>query len=270
MTGRRVLLAFLLVAAFAATAFAHDMFLKLESYFLAPEAAVTVPLLNGTFDTSENAIARPRFADIAVAGPAGRVTFDTTVVSGRNDSTFLALRTGAAGTYVIGVSTRPNIIAMSGEQFREYLQEEGLDHVITARRQAGTSQDSVRERYAKHVKAIVQVGDARTASFGVPLRYAAELVPLDNPYTWNPGGTLRFRAMVNGAPVRGQAVISGGRSAAGSALPRRALRTDPGGVVTLAPSGPGLWYLTFIHIDTVRAPDHNYESEWATITFQLR
>jgi len=270
MTVRRVVLALILVAAFASTVFAHDMFLKLASYFLAPNAAVTVPLLNGTFDTSENSIARPRIADIAVLGPAGRTTFDTTVVSARNDSTFFALRTGAAGTYVIGVSTRPNIIAMSGEQFLEYLKEEGLDHVATARRQAGTTQDSVRERYAKHVKAIVQVGETRSGSFGAALGYAAELVPLDNPYDWKRGAPLRFRAVVDGAPVPGLTLISGGRTAAGVSLPRRELRTDSAGVVTLAPSGPGVWYLTFIHIGAVTAPDHNYQSEWATITFQLR
>jgi hypothetical protein len=246
------------------------MFLKLESYFLAPNAAVTVPLINGTFDTSENSIARPRIADIAVLGPAGRITFDTTVVSARHDTTFFALRTGAAGTYVIGVSTRPNIIAMSGEQFLEYLKEEGLGHVIAARQEAGTTPDSVREQYAKHVKALVQVGETRTGTFGAALGYAAELVPLDNPYTWQRGGTLRFRALVNGAPVPNQAVISGGRAAAGIEAPRRELRTDTAGVVTLAPSGAGVWYLTFIHIGAVTAPDHNYQSEWATITFQLR
>ena len=76
--------------------------------------------------------------------------------------------------------------------------------------------------------------------------------------------------VVDGAPVSGQTVISGGRSAADTAIPRRALRTDAGGIVTLVPSGPGLWYLTFIHIGTVSAPDRNYQSEWATITFQLR
>lgn len=270
MTARRVLLALILVAAFATTLFAHDMFLKLERYFLEPDAPVTVPLLNGTFTTSENSIARPRIADIAVLGPAGRVSFDTTVVSGRNDSTFFALRTGAAGTYVIGVSTRPNIIAMAGEEFHEYLTEEGLGHVIAARRQAGTARDSVRERYAKHVKAIVQVGATRSASFGTALDYPAELVPLDNPYAWQRGGSLRVRAMVNGAPVAGSTVISGGRTPSGDRLPRRELRTDADGVVTLRPTGPGVWYLTFIHIGPVAAPDHNYESEWATITFQLR
>lgn len=270
MTARRNLLVLVLVAALATTLLAHDMFLKLESYFLEPDAAVTVPLLNGTFSTSENAIARPRIADIAVLGPAGRATFDTTVVSARNDTTFFALRTSAAGTYVIGVSTRPNIIAMSGEQFHEYLTEEGLGHVIAARQQSGAAPDSVREQYAKHVKAIVQVGDARSESFGTALGYPAELVPLDNPYDWKRGGTLRLRAVSNGAPVPDLTVISGGRTASGARLPRRELRTTPDGVVTLRPSGPGVWYLTFIHIDTVTAPDHNYESEWATITFQLR
>jgi uncharacterized GH25 family protein len=270
MTTRRFLLALALVAAFATTLLAHDMFLKLESYFLEPDAAVTVPLLNGTFSKSENAIARRRIADIAVLGPAGRVTFDTTVVSARDSTTFFALRTGAAGTYVIGVSTRPNIIPMSGEQFHGYLTEEGLGHVIAARRQGGTAQDSVREQYSKHVKAIVQVGDVRSASFGTALGYIAELVPIDNPYDWRRGGTLRFRAVANGAPVPGLTVITGGRSPTGARLPRRELRTAPDGVVTLEPTGPGVWYLTFIHIGPVTAPDHNYESQWATITFQLR
>jgi uncharacterized GH25 family protein len=270
MTARRVIVALVFVAVLASALLAHDMFLKLESYFLEPDAAVTVPLLNGTFSTSENSIARPRIADIAVLGPAGRVTFDTTVVSARNDSTFLALRTGVTGTYVIGVSTQPNIIAMSGEQFLEYLNEEGLGRVIAARQRAGTAQDSVRERYAKHVKAIAQVGDARSGSFSAALGYAAELVPLDNPYNWKLGAALRFRAVVNGAPVPGLTVISGGRAASGAAFPRHELRTAPDGVVTIRPTDPGVWYLTFIHIGPVTAPDHNYESEWATITFQLR
>jgi hypothetical protein len=246
------------------------MFLKLQSYFLGPHAAVSVPLLNGTFTESENSIARPRIADIAVLGPEGRTTFDTTVVSARNDSTFFALKTGGPGTYVFGVSTRPNIIPMTPEQFHEYLKEEGLSHVIAAREKAGTAGEPVKERYAKHVKALAQVGDARTPSFAAALGYPAELVPLDNPYEWKSGGTLRFRAVVNGQPVPDLTVISGGRTASGARLPRDELRTDSGGVVALRPTGPGLWYLTFIHIGPVTASDHNYASEWATITFQLR
>lgn len=269
MTRRLVSVLGLLVV-LTSTLLAHDMFLKLKSYFLAPNAAVTVPLLNGTFSTSLNAIDRVRIASIAMVGPAGRRDFDTTVVSARHDSTFFALQTGAAGTYAIGVATRPNIIAMSGKLFHEYLQEEGLAHIIAERVKAGTAADSAREQYAKNVKAIVQVGETRSASFSTPLGYTAELVPLDNPYQWKRGAALRFRAMVDGSPAAGLTVISGGRSATGARLARRELATNADGIVTLQPSGPGLWYLTFIRIHGVTAADHNYESRWATITFQLR
>lgn len=269
MTRRMLLVLGLLVGA-ASTLLAHDMFLKLGNYFIAPNSAITVPLLNGTFTKSENAIVRPRIAAITVAGPAGRREFDTTVVSARHDTTFFALHTGEPGTYVIGVSTRPNIIGMSGTQFHAYLKEEGLGRVIADRVKAGTTADSAREQYAKHVKAIVQVGDERSAGFSTPLGAAAELVPLDNPYTWKRGAVLRFRALVNGAPAAGLTVITGGRTPAGGRLPRHEWTTDVQGIVALQPTGPGVWYLTFISIGPVTAADHNYESRWATITFQLR
>ena len=267
---RRLLSVFALSVVLASTLLAHDMFLKLGNYFLAPNAAVTVPLLNGTFTTSANSIDRPRIASIAMVGPAGHRDFDTTVVTARHDSTFFALHTGDAGTYAIGVSTRANIIPMNGAQFHEYLKEEGLARVIADRVKAGTTQDSVREQYAKNVKAIVQVGETRSASFGTPLGAAAELVPLDNPYAWKRGKALRFRALVDGAPAAGLTVITGGRGPSGARLPRRELATGTDGVVTLRPTGPGVWYLTFIRIGSVTATDHNYESRWATITFQLR
>jgi hypothetical protein len=267
---RRLLSALGLLVVCASTLLAHDMFLKLASYFLPANTNVTVPLLNGTFSTSENSIDRARIASIALVGPAGRRDFDTTVVTARNDSTFFALRTGDAGTYAIGVATRPNIIAMSAKQFHEYLEEEGLARVIATREKAGIARDSASEQYAKHVKAIVQVGDTRSASFSAPLGYSAELVPLDNPYDWKRGGALRFRALVNGAPASGLTLVTGGRTPSGGRLARRELATGADGIVTLRPSGPGVWYLTFISIEKVTAADHNYESRWATITFQLR
>ena len=114
---RRLTLVVVLLLAVTTSLLAHDMFLKLESFFLEPDRPVIVPLLNGTFSSSENAIDRGRIEDIAMVGPSGRRAYDTTVVSARHDSTFLALETGDPGTYVLGLSTRPNIIAMTGEQF---------------------------------------------------------------------------------------------------------------------------------------------------------
>jgi len=42
----------------ASALYAHDLFIKLNTYFLSPGAAVRVPVLNGTFSSSQNAIDR--------------------------------------------------------------------------------------------------------------------------------------------------------------------------------------------------------------------
>lgn len=259
-----------LLAGFASLLLAHDLFLKLDRYFLEPEAEVTIPLLNGTFSRSENAIDRVRFADISRADSAGRVRFDTTVVSARNNSTFLALRTGPVGTQVFGVSIYPSLVEMSSVEFHQYLRAEGLRRVIADRQRDGIAEEPVTERYAKHVKAVVQAGDLRTDGFGLVLGYPAELVPLDNPYEARRGGAIRFRALIHGAPAAGVTVLSGGRTPAGGQLPRREQVTDADGVVTVRANARGRWYVKFISIRPVVAPDRNYDSEWATITFEVR
>ena len=94
--------------------YAHDLFIKLNTYFLSPGAAVRVPVLNGTFSSSENAIDRARIADLSLVTPAGRSQLDTSIVSARHDTTFLSVRLAGSGTYVLAMSTLPSEIALAG------------------------------------------------------------------------------------------------------------------------------------------------------------
>jgi hypothetical protein len=50
----------------------------------------------------------------------------------------------------------------------------------------------------------------------------------------------------------------------------RSVRSDPQGVATIAPSGPGTWYVKFIHMARVQGDTVDYESKWASLTFQVR
>jgi hypothetical protein len=249
---------------------AHDLFIKLDSFFVRPGTAVKAPMLNGTFSTSENSVARSRVADVALISPAGRATLDTSDVDPSRDTTFLSLRTGGPGTYVVGLSTRPNDIALSGKDFTAYLEEEALAGIIADRKKAGVSGDSARERYSKHVKAVFQVGDARTDGFATPLGYPAELVPLDNPYGLARGGSIRIRCLVDGRAAPGLAVLAGGRRPDGSRLPRRQLTSARDGLVSVQLDTPGQWYVKFIHMGRVTEPGTDYESKWATLTFEVR
>jgi len=141
--------------------------------------------------------------------------------------------------------------------------------VLDARTRAGELDRAVRERYQKHVKAILQVGDRRSDAFGTILGYPAELVPLSNPYAAKVGDTLAFRALVDGKPVVDQLVIAGGEQDNQAREEVRA-RSDSTGVTRFAVSAAGKWYVKFIHMVPVSGDSVNYESKWATLTFQVR
>jgi hypothetical protein len=250
---------------------AHDLFLRTGSFFVPENATVVVHALNGTFSESENSISRDRLVDVSMVGPSGRARIDTTMWSAAGDTSRLTLSTGISGTYVVGVSLGKREIALSAKEFNQYLTDDGVPDMLTARKRSGELGKDARERYSKHVKAILQVGDKRTNSFGEVLGYPAELVPVGNPYSPRAGGWLRVLALVDGRPAANQLVITGGRPRRGGRFAQRSLRTDPNGIARVRISEPGYWYIKFIHMERVtNDPSIDYESKWATLTFQVR
>jgi hypothetical protein len=71
MKARIAVVALLLAVVCAATLSAHDMFIKLDSYFLAPGDTLRVPILNGTFTKSENGIEFERVSQVLLLSPDG-------------------------------------------------------------------------------------------------------------------------------------------------------------------------------------------------------
>lgn len=252
---------------------AHDLFLKPDNFFVAPGGTVGVRVLNGTFSKSENAVARDRLRDLSLVTPDGVTHPDTSAWDDRSDTTtsVLHVRVGPSGTYVIGASVRPRELELAAKDFNAYLASDGVPDVLEARRRNDELGAAARERYSKHVKAIVQVGERRTAGYETALGYPAELIPLDNPYALKPGGTLRVRALVEGEPVANQLVIAGGRTPSGGRITQRSVRTDSAGIATVRVSSRGAWYVKFIHMERASADTTiDYESKWATLTFGMR
>lgn len=260
--------ALLLVA--VAVAAAHDMFLKPSRFFVAENSEVVVRLLNGTFTRSENSIARTRLRDVSIVTPTRRVPIDTSEWSAEGDTSTFHVHTRGAGTYVLGVSTRPSFIALSGEDFNEYLRLDGIPDVLEARRRDGELDKPARERYHKHVKALVQVGTTPSDHYATVLGYPAEIVPLENPYALKSGATLRVKTLVDGKPVANQLVIYGGTTPAGAPIEAKDVRSDAQGVAAIPLSTAGIWFVKFIHMARVQADTVDYESKWASLTFEVR
>jgi uncharacterized GH25 family protein len=262
------------VLAAAVAASAHEMFLKPQSFYLAPNTNTAVALYNGTFDKSENPITRERMGDVSVM-TGGKVSHPGVGVW-RDDkvTSYLGVALKGPGTYVVGVSTKPKIIELSADNFEAYLKHDGIEDVLKARQDAKVPRTSVRERYSKHVRTILQVGAVQTADFSRPLGYPAEILLQTNPAALKVGDTLSFKTLLKGQPMKGQLVYASfagfhGHGADGGHINAVKLRTDAAGMGSFKITRPGKWYVTLINMQKATG-DADYESNWSTVTFEVR
>lgn len=260
----------------AAAARGHDMFLVLPDHDLPANSLVKVDLYNGTFDKSENAIARDRMIDVSIVDGAGGVTHpDASAWREEGEVTVLSFKTGGPGTYVVGVSTKARTLELSAEDFNEYLEHDGVLDVLESRKVAGTLDRAATERYSKHVKTILQVAGAPSDTYAHRLGYPIEIVPLANPAALAVGEALEILVLAGGEPVAGQLVYASHEafeSPGGSEAQREAVETRTGdsGRASIPISRPGRWYVRLIRMVPVEEDGVDYESNWATLTFEVR
>lgn len=277
MTTKKTLIALGLGGAVALSAFtagAHEMFLKPSSFYLAPGAKTVIALFNGTFDKSENPIFRERMRSVAVIAN-GKVTHPA-ASQWRDDkvTSYLDLTVGAPGTYAVGVSTNPKVLELPADEFEDYLRHDGIEDVLKARQAEKPPRTPVKERYSKHVRTILQVGPTLTNDYSRPFGFPAEVLLLKNPAALKVGDTLTFRALIRGKPMAGQLVYASfegfhGHNAQGGHINAVKLRTDAAGDGAFKITRAGKWYITLINMQKTTG-DAMYESNWSTVTFQIR
>ena len=267
---RRISTSLLLLFLFF-TLSSHELFLKSDSYFLNTYSHSELYLFNGTFDQSENVITRDRIINPQIIGPEYNFKPAPDDFYDKGKATYLKYKTAGPGTYVAGVSTKPRSIELSGAEFLEYLEHEGLTEVISDRKNKGITNTSANEKYSKHVKAILQVGETRTADFSMELNYPIEFIPLKNPYNLSIGDEMSFRLLYLGKPLSNQTVhVSSRKNINVKDGQETSLRTNKEGEVSFTISNEGQWYIATIHMLESEEEDFEYESNWATLTFEVK
>jgi hypothetical protein len=249
---------------------AHDLFLKLESYFVGLNERSTIKILNGSFQGSEGPVNFARLADLSVISPSGQRSKVAEADLSKDDKTSVIGWTPTeAGNYVFGLSTMTREIELSGKDFNGYLEEDGIPDTLAERQKRNETEKAARERYSKHVKAIVQAGDTRTANYKKPLGYPVEIVPRTNPYSLKVGDTFEFVCLKDGKPIDNQYVMTGYDDETNLRLSDN-VRTNRKGIGKMKILSPGKWYVKFIHMTRLDDPRLNYESKWASLTFQVK
>jgi uncharacterized GH25 family protein len=254
----------------------HDMFLKLKSFYLQPGTETSVYLYNGTFDKSENAIDRKRMKDVSLINPGEKVVHPTVDQWSEQDKqTILKITTGKEGTAVVGLSTNPNMIDLSAKDFAEYLKHDGIVDVLEARKKSGEDTKPAKEKYSKHVKALFQIGSKQTDDYKTVLGYPVEFVPQTNPYSLKLGDEFAVQLLKNGKPLADELVYAShagyhGHAEDGTHIEAIKTRTNINGVVKIKLDKTGHWYLRTINMVKSTEQGVDYESNWATITFEVK
>jgi hypothetical protein len=258
--GRAALLGAVLLLTAVTVAAAHDMFLKPTRYSAPENSEVRVRVLNGTFTRSENSIARNRLADASVLTPVRRIAIDTAEWAVTGDTSTFHIHTRGAGTYVIGASTRPSVIDLSADDFNSTSNDgipDALRRAEGGELQAGRAIPNIKAGPGGH-------RPERYATVGYP----AEIIPMET-YSLSSGASCGEN-LVDGKPVANQLVLFGGTTADEAAIEPKSARSNAEGVATIPLSAAGIWYIKFINMARVRGDSVDYESKWASLTFQVR
>lgn len=245
---------------------AHDFWLAANPWTPASGTRVTVTAnVSDHFPVGTDYTAPERVEQWRVRGPDGdlNVTRDF-----RREGNSLAadVTLPSSGAYLATMTIAARVTEMKGPSFNSYLHEEGLDWVIAARKAAGVSEATAKERYARYAKVALRNGDGSGAHLTRPVGFPAEFVPMTDLTLLHAGQLLTLQLLGDGKPVAGAAVTA---LASGGGHPVMG-RTDATGHVTLPIDREGAWLIRTVHMVTgaqAGAPEVDWDSCWVTLAF---
>ena len=178
----------------------------------------------------------------------------------------LRVSLGAGGGHLFALDRNAARIELPAERFEQYLEHEGLSAVVVERAKRGESALAGRERYTRHLKALVQVGAARDAVFGAVLGQELEIVPEADPVHVEPGASVSVRVLFRGSPLDGARLEAMSHGAEGVRI--SAFATDHRGAARVPVERRGVHLLRLVHmVRCAGCEDADWQSFWASYVF---
>jgi uncharacterized GH25 family protein len=248
----------------AGTAVAHDLYIVPSRFRATMGQPVTIGYHSGDAFPESGEVPK-RLRDAMLYSAEGTVPLGEPVAEVKRSIGTAAVP--KAGHYIVSVVAGANTIAMEPGEFLDYLKEESLTHVIEARTQSGEAAKAARERYSKYAKSIFLVGapnDFYKKVIGLPI----EIVPEKDPYALKPGESLPVRVLVRGTPAAGLEIRTVSSGTEGPKIESSG-KTGADGRISI-PVAPGPYRLHALHMARVTDGTADWESLWATLTFEVR
>jgi uncharacterized GH25 family protein len=173
------------------------------------------------------------------------------------------------GSYLLVFDSQPSQISLPSGTFHAYLHDEGLDFIKTQREAAGMAEKPGRERYRRHVKTLLRVGDAAAdKTYATRTGQRLEIMPSDDPLLMKPGDALGVQVLFDDKPLAG-ALLKAWNRQGGQTLIIRARTSAEGRATFNLPYGGG-WMISVVHMVPARGvKEIDWDSHWGNLSFHL-
>ncbi len=245
---------------------AHEFWIEPARFQTAPGARVPLTLRVGQEFVGESIPFLPeRFVKFVSVGPDGERAVPGTL----GDDPAGQFAASAAGRYSIALVTRPHEVTFdTGEEFENYLIQEGLERNLPLHRARYQAGKKILETYFRCAKTLIRVGPAPgmppDRTLGLPLELVAEQLP----DMAGRGAHVDLRLDYQGRPLADALVLF-----MNQAEPRKKFtaRTNAEGRVRVTLPRAGVWLANSVHM--VKPPFYakeDWNSLWASLTFEVR
>ena len=210
-----------------------------------------------------------KIVEFFVADARGRVDIVTPPLAGDPARARLTLR--GRGTAVVTLVTDPSYIELPAAEFEAYLEHDGHDAALEARRRAGQSDRPGRERYTRHVKTLLNIGGPSASVALTRTGLTIEIVPETDLARIAPGGSLPVRVFFRGGPLVNAPICATHEGwDGGHDTYAWCGRLDGAGRSTIPIAAAGWQMIRAAKMTPLRDdPKADWQSYWTTLTFHV-
>lgn len=175
------------------------------------------------------------------------------------------LKTRVSGATIASLTTNGAKITLPADEFEDYLKEEGLGKIVTARKDSGASDQPGSELFYRCAKALIFV-DNKSEGYNKVIGLEHELVPVTEPLYYKPGTPYVVKLLSSSQPLANLQV-----KAELNTTPPIILRatTDEQGLASFILPQKGEWLFSSVDMDTSPLEDADWKSIWASITLPV-
>lgn len=258
-------IAFAISILYAFPLLGHDTWLMPDRSRVTPGDRVTFDLTSGMGFPALDVAVKPDRLDRTGLRIAGKTEALSTTQPGEK-SLRLTVALPQSGVATIWVASKPRQLELQPKQVVEYFEEVGADEAIRREWEA-SERKPLRERYRKHAKTFVRVGEpSADRSWSEPAGMTLEIIPERDPTGISVGEEVSFQVLRDGRSVAGFPISS---VAAGE---KRATtrKTDSDGRVSFQFPRKGWWMLKGTQLRRAADADAEWESHFTTLTFEIQ